>query len=264
MTRSTVLILGGTSEARELAGRLVTAGVPGLRVVSSLAGRVSAPAMPAGEVRIGGFGGVAGLTGWLQENDVTVVVDATHPFAETMSEHAEAACAAAPAPLLRLARAPWAAGTADTWHEVDSLEEAAALLPSLGRRAFVTSGRQGLPAFAGVDGVWFLIRCVDPPGEPLPAASEVVLARGPFDAAAEYALMVEHGIDVLVTKNSGGELTAGKLSAAERLGIPVIMVRRSAAAEVPMHCASAAVAARLVLLHWVTAHGTLWPGARPL
>jgi len=264
VTRSTVLILGGTSEARELAGRLVTAGVPGLRVVSSLAGRVSAPAMPAGEVRIGGVGGVAGLTGWLQENDVTVVVDATHPFAETMSEHAEAACAAAPAPLLRLARAPWAAGTADTWHEVDSLEEAAALLPSLGRRAFVTSGRQGLPAFAGVDGVWFLIRCVDPPGEPLPAASEVVLARGPFDAAAEYALMVEHGIDVLVTKNSGGELTAGKLSAAERLGIPVIMVRRSAAAEVPMHCASAAVAARLVLLHWVTAHGTLWPGARPL
>ena len=264
MTAATVLILGGTGEARELAGRLVAAGVPGLRVVSSLAGRVTAPAMPAGEVRIGGFGGVAGLTGWLQENDVTVVVDATHPFAETMSEHAEAACAAAPAPLLRLARAPWTAGTADTWHEVDSLEEAAALLPSLGRRAFVTSGRQGLPAFAGVDGVWFLIRCVDPPGEPLPAASEVVLARGPFDAAAEYALMVEHGIDVLVTKNSGGELTAGKLSAAERLGIPVIMVRRSAAAEVPMHCASAAVAARLVLLHWVTAHGTLWPGARPL
>ena len=255
MTRATVLILGGTGEARELAGRLVAAGVPGLRVVSSLAGRVSRPARPAGEVRVGGFGGVAGLTGWLREHAVTVVVDATHPFAETMSEHAEAACAAAPAPLLRLARAPWAAGTADTWHEVDSLEEAAALLPSLGRRAFVTSGRQGLPAFAGVDGVWFLIRCVDPPGGPLPVAREVVLARGPFDAAAEYALMREHGIDVLVTKNSGGELTAGKLAAAGRLGIPVIMVRRSAAADVPMQCSSAAVAARLVLLHWVLRHG---------
>ena len=263
MTRATVLILGGTGEARELAGRLVTSGVPGLRVVSSLAGRVSAPALPAGEVRVGGFGGVAGLTGWLREHAVTVVVDATHPFAETMSEHAEAACAAAPAPLLRLARPPWAAGTADTWHEVDSLEEAAALLPSLGRRAFVTSGRQGLPAFAGVDGVWFLIRCVDPPGEPLPEACEVMLARGPFDAAAEYELMREHEIDVLVTKNSGGELTAGKLAAAGRLGIPVIMVRRSAAAEVPMHCASAAGAERLVLLHWVTGHGTLWPGAVP-
>jgi precorrin-6A/cobalt-precorrin-6A reductase len=256
MTPATVLILGGTGEARELAGRLVAAGVPGLRVVSSLAGRVSQPAMPAGEVRVGGFGGVAGLTGWLREHAVTVVVDATHPFAETMSEHAEAACAAVPAPLLRLARAPWAAATADAWHEVDSLEEAASLLPSLGRRAFVTSGRQGLPAFAGVDGVWFLIRCVDPPGGPLPDACQVVLARGPYDAAAEYELMREHEIDVLVTKNSGGELTAGKLAAAGRLGIPVIMVRRSAAADVPMQCSSAVVAARLVLLHWVLRHGT--------
>jgi precorrin-6A/cobalt-precorrin-6A reductase len=257
VTPATVLILGGTGEARELAGRLVAAGVPGLRVVSSLAGRVSQPALPEGEVRVGGFGGVAGLAGWLRENAVTVVVDATHPFAETMSEHAVAACAEVPVPLLRLARAPWAAGTADTWHEVDSLEEAAALLPSLGRRAFVTSGRQGLAAFAGVDGVWFLIRCVDPPGEPLPGACEVVLARGPFDAAAEYDLMRENEIDVLVTKNSGGELTAGKLAAAGRLGIPVIMVRRSAAADVPMYCGTAAVAERLVLLHWVLHHGVL-------
>jgi precorrin-6A/cobalt-precorrin-6A reductase len=257
VTPATVLILGGTGEARELAGRLVGAGVPGLRVVSSLAGRVSQPAMPEGEVRVGGFGGVAGLAGWLRENAVTVVVDATHPFAETMSEHAVAACAEVPVPLLRLARAPWASGTADTWHEVDSLEEAAALLPSLGRRAFVTSGRQGLPAFAGVDGVWFLIRCVDPPGEPLPEACQVMLARGPFDAAAEYELMREHEIDVLVTKNSGGELTSGKLEAAGRLGIPVIMVRRSAAADVPMYCGTAAVAERLVLLHWVLHHGVL-------
>jgi precorrin-6A/cobalt-precorrin-6A reductase len=257
MTQATVLILGGTGEARELAGRLVAAGVPGLRVVSSLAGRVSQPALPAGEVRVGGFGGVAGLAGWLRENAVTVVVDATHPFAETMSSNAVAACAEVPVPLLRLARAPWAAGTADAWHEVDSLEEAAALLPSLGRRAFVTSGRQGLTAFAGVDGVWFLIRCVDPPGEPLPEACEVVLARGPFDAAAEYELMREHEIDVLVTKNSGGELTAGKLAAAGRLGIPVIMVRRSPAADVPMYCSTAVVAERLVLLHWVLHHGVL-------
>ncbi len=255
MAGRTVLILGGTGEARELAGRLTAAAVPGLRVVSSLAGRVSRPALPAGEVRTGGFGGVAGLAAWVAGNEVAVVVDATHPFAETMSEHAVAACAVAPAPLLRVGRAPWAAQAGDTWHEVESLEEAAALVPSLGRRAFVTSGRQGLSAFADVGGAWFLIRCVDPPGDPLPAACQVVLARGPYDAAAELALMREHGIDVLVTKNSGGALTAGKLAAARTLGIPVIMVRRPAAADVPMQCASAEVAARLVLLHWVLRHG---------
>jgi precorrin-6A/cobalt-precorrin-6A reductase len=256
MTQVTVLILGGTGEARELAGRLAAAGVPGLRVVSSLAGRVSRPALPEGEVRVGGFGGVAGLAEWVAANSVAVVVDATHPFAATMSAHAVAACAAVPAPLLRLGRAPWTARAGDRWHEVDSLEAAAELLPSLGRRAFVTSGRQGLPAFAGVDGTWFLIRCVDPPDEQLPGACQVVLARGPYDAAAELALMREHGIDVLVTKNSGGKLTAGKLAAARQLEIPVIVVRRPAAADIPVQCSSAAVAARLVMLHWVLRHGT--------
>jgi precorrin-6A/cobalt-precorrin-6A reductase len=49
-----LLILGGTGEARALAAALHAAGEHGF--VSSLAGRVSAPALPAGAVRIGGFG----------------------------------------------------------------------------------------------------------------------------------------------------------------------------------------------------------------
>lgn len=255
MTRATVLILGGTGEARELARRLVAAGVAELRVVSSLAGRVSRPALPDGEVRVGGFGGAWGLAGWVAENSVTVVVDATHPFAETISAHAVAACAEVPAPLLCVVRAPWAAGAGDTWHDVGSEAEAASLLPSVGRRPFVTTGRQGLAAYAGVDGVSFVIRCVDPPGEPLRAGAEVLLARGPYDAAAEFSLMRERGIDVLVTKNSGGGLTAGKLAAARRLGIPVIMIRRPAGGEVALGCSSAQVAAQMVLRHWVLRHG---------
>ena len=221
---ATVLILGGTGEARQLA-RLLD-GQPGVRVISSLAGRVADPALPAGEVRIGGFGGVAGLAGWLRDSEVRAVVDATHPFAETISANAVAACAAAGTPLLSLIREPWTAGPGDRWHEADSLPEAAALLPALGRRVFLTTGRQGLAAFAGLDQLWFLIRCVDPPAGPLPAASQVILARGPYDTAAERDLMREHRIDVLVTKNSGGPLTEGKLTAARELGIDVVMVRR--------------------------------------
>jgi precorrin-6A/cobalt-precorrin-6A reductase len=224
MTEPTVLILGGTAEARQLAGRL--AGRGGLRTVSSLAGRVRDPALPAGEVRIGGFGGVDGLADWLTAHDVAAVVDATHPFAHGISANAAAACARTGTPLLSLTRPPWTAGRRDAWHEAGSLPDAARLLPSLGRRAFLTTGRQGLAAFAPLDQTWFLIRCVDPPSGPLPRACEVILARGPYDAGAERALMRAHRIDVLVTKNSGGGLTAGKLDAARELGIPVIMVAR--------------------------------------
>jgi len=243
---STVLILGGTAEARDLAARLD--GTPGLRVVSSLAGRVRDPALPLGEVRIGGFGGPDGLADWLRGQAVTAVVDATHPFARQISDNAAAACAAVGIPLLSLVREPWAPSDGDAWHQVDSVAAAAAAVPGLGKRAFLTTGRQELAPFAALDGVWFLIRCVDPPEGPLPRSRQVILARGPYDADAELALMREHAIDVLVTKNSGGPLTAGKLAAARRLGIPVVMVRRPPLPDVP-RCSATAEAARWVLLH---------------
>ena len=233
---ATVLILGGTHEARQLAERLALIG--GLHAVSSLAGRVKNPALPAGEVRIGGFGGVGGLADWLNAQQAAAVIDATHPFAEGISANAAAACAQTGTPLLSLVRPAWTAGERDTWHHVASLPEAARLLPALGQRAFLTTGRQGLAAFASLDRMWFLIRCVDPPSGPLPPAHELVLARGPYDAAAELDLMRRHRIEVLVTKNSGGELTEGKLAAARELGLPVLMVSRPPLPDVP-RCESA-------------------------
>lgn len=244
----TVLILGGTSEARELAGRI--AGRPGLRVISSLAGRVRHPALPAGEVRIGGFGGAAGLAAWLTAQEVSAVIDATHPFAEGISGNAVIASRQSGVPLLRVARPPWHPVDGDSWHEAGSLAEAAGLLPGLGRRVFLTTGRQGLATFAPVAQAWFLIRCVDPPAGPLPPAHKVILARGPYDTAAERDLMREHRIDVLVTKNSGGELTAGKLAAARELGVEVIMIRRPDLASAPgCSCAADAESWLLRQLH---------------
>jgi precorrin-6A/cobalt-precorrin-6A reductase len=224
----TVLVLGGTSEARALAAQLND--LPGLRVVSSLAGRVSNPVLPAGEVRVGGFGGAAGLAAWARTEGVGAVVDATHPFAETISAHTAEACARAALPLLRLARPAWTQRDGDDWHDAGSLDEAAAMLPGLGTRVFLTTGRQGLAVFAGLDRLWFLIRCVDPPDGALPANREVLLARGPYAREPERALMRHHGIGVLVTKNSGGPLTEGKLDAARDLGIPVVMISRPPAA----------------------------------
>lgn len=216
-----VLVLGGTGEARRLAAALVDEGAD---VVSSLAGRVADPALPPGEVRVGGFGGAAGLTAWLRAHPVRAVVDATHPFAATMTASAAAAADLTGRPLLRLQRPGWAPEPGDDWRWVDSMEQAATTAAGFGS-VFLTTGRTSLDAFAGLT-ARCLVRSVDPPDPPLPARTVVVLARGPFTVEEELALMREHGVEALVSKDSGGPMTAAKLTAARVLGIPVILVRR--------------------------------------
>jgi precorrin-6A/cobalt-precorrin-6A reductase len=217
-----VLILGGTGEGRRLAAALVGR----YRVISSLAGRVRSPSLPPGEVRIGGFGGVEGLSAFLASSGVDVVVDATHPFAAQMTLNAVAACASSGIPLVILRRPGWSAVPGDRWIEVASLADAARALDGLGSRVLLTTGRQELTAFAGCASHWFLVRCVDPPTGPLPAQCQVLLDRGPFTVHSEISLLRAHAIDVVVTKNSGGDATSAKLVAARSLGLPVVMVAR--------------------------------------
>ncbi|MFF7933613.1 cobalt-precorrin-6A reductase [Streptomyces sp. NPDC007940] len=221
---SHILILGGTTEARELAAGLASR--PGVRVTTSLAGRVTRPGAVAGEVRIGGFGGVAGLADWIREEQVDALVDATHPFARAITAHAVRAAAATGVRCVVLRRPGWRPGPGDRWHQVDSLEEAARLLPSLGRRVFLTTGRTELAAFAHLTELHFVVRSVELPEPPMPPHTEVLLARGPFTVADESTLLYDHCIDVLVTKDSGGAATSAKLTAARELALPVVVVRR--------------------------------------
>ncbi len=223
--RKQVLILGGTGDALALAGAL--SGHPRVATTTSLAGRTSAPAPPAGALRFGGFGGVSGLTAFLRDAAIDLVIDATHPFAAQMSGHAVAACEAAERPLLRLSRPPWQPQPGDNWIPVADLAAAAVVVAERGQRVFLTTGARDLAAFAELESVWFLVRLIEPPAEPLPLGQHrLILARGPFSEADEAALLREQSIDLLVSKNSGGPATAGKLAAARRLRIPVAMVER--------------------------------------
>ncbi|MFJ7074267.1 cobalt-precorrin-6A reductase [Streptomyces sp. NPDC098781] len=219
-----ILILGGTTEARGLAAALTAH--PDLRVTTSLAGRVSRPGAVEGDVRIGGFGGADGLADWLCAEQVDFLVDATHPFAESITENAARAGRATGIPTVVLRRPGWRPGPGDRWYEVGSLDEAAAALPGLGHRVFLTTGRLGLAAFAHLSDLRFVVRSVDPPEPPMPAHTDVLLARGPFTVEGESSLLRELDIDVLVTKDSGADATSAKLTAARRLALPVVVVGR--------------------------------------
>jgi len=221
-----VLVLGGTTEAAALAEAL-TAHWPALRVVTSLAGRTEAPADLPGEVRIGGFGGAAALADYLSTERFDALIDATHPFAAQISTNACQAAEQAGVPRLRVVRPLWEAVSGDDWHMVANLGEAASVLPRFGRRAFLTAGRRDLDAFAACADMWFLVRLVDMPEEPLPLPDcQVIAARGPFTEVEEAELLARHAIDVVVCKASGGAMTYAKLAAARVRGIPVVMVSR--------------------------------------
>lgn len=218
-----VLVLGGTAEARALAAALLAVEMD---VVSSLAGRVSNPTLPPGPVRVGGFGGVAGLVAYLRAEPVDAVVDATHPFAAQMSGNAAAACASGGVPLVRLARPGWGAhADAANWTWVRDTAGVLAAGASC-RRPCLTTGRQTLAEFLPWAERPVLARVVDPPAFALPAAWRLLTSRGPYEVAGERRILADHGADLLVTKDSGGAHTEAKLAAARELGVPVVVIAR--------------------------------------
>ena len=218
-----VLVLGGTAEASALARQLDAD--PAWRVTISLAGRTSRPLPLPGEVRIGGFGGAEGLAAALRAEGYDVVVDATHPFAAQMRWHAAEAAAAVGVPRVRVERPGWSEQPGDRWRRVPTIGEAAeAVAADPAGCVFLTIGRTELHRFAVGPPRRWVVRSVDQPEVLPPGDVEVVLDRGPFGEAAERELMARHGVDLVVTKDSGGP--AGKLAAARALGVPVLVVDR--------------------------------------
>jgi precorrin-6A/cobalt-precorrin-6A reductase len=226
-----ILILGGTTEARQLAGRLAVRG--GLDVTLSLAGRTAAPAPQPVPVRIGGFGGAEGLAAYLGRERVDVLVDATHPYAATMSLNAAAAASRCGVALVALRRPGWTAVAGDCWSEVDLMADAVRALGGAPRRVFLALGRKEIAPFEAAPQHRYLVRSVDPVVPPLAVPHAVYLtARGPFPETSERALLEAHGIAIIVSKNSGGSAAYGKIAAARALALPVIMLRRPRLPEV--------------------------------
>lgn len=245
-----VLILGGTSEALAIARQLAEG--PHFHARYSIAGVTRRPVLPPVEVRVGGFGGPEGLARDLRERRTGLLVDATHPFARQMSANAGEAARATGVPLLAVRRPAWEPASGDRWIRVSDMTAAAAALGPDRRRVLLTVGRKDLAPFVGVPHHRYVVRSVDPPpAELLPPDCTCIAARGPFTLEDERVLIRRHGIEIMVTKNSGGRATAAKLVAARERGLPVVMVDR------PPLPAEAHVAADAEgALAWIEAHRT--------
>lgn len=217
-----ILILGGTGEARELAGRLVAQGHD---VTTSFAGRTREPRLPEGDVRVGKFGGIPGLVGYLRAAGIERLIDATHPYAGLISVNAVAAAQQSGVPLVRLMRPAWMEPEDAGWHHVPDLPAAADALPS-GAKALISTGHEGLEHFLARDDCRLIVRLIEAPEVTMPRHAHLILQRPPYGLDEERKLFRQEAITHLVTKNSGGEATAAKLVAARESGARVIMVER--------------------------------------
>ncbi|MDI3559400.1 cobalt-precorrin-6A reductase [Bradyrhizobium sp. Arg816] len=217
------LILGGTADASLLAAEIARARID---AVYSYGGRTRAPADQPLPTRIGGFGGVSGLAGYIRSEGITHVIDATHPFAAEMSRHAVEACAKTGTPLIALERATWTKAPGDNWIEVADVTAALAALPETPAKIFLAIGRQHIAPFATKPQHAYTLRFVDPPEAPLPFAADVIVSRGPFTLDGELEMMRTRGIAWIVARNSGGDGARAKIDAARKLGLPVIMIAR--------------------------------------
>ncbi|MBB6259750.1 precorrin-6A/cobalt-precorrin-6A reductase [Paenochrobactrum gallinarii] len=216
-----ILLLGGTTEATELAQILNAQGFP---VTTSLAGRTANPSPVDGNVRSGGYGGIEGLSDYITQQNIALIIDATHPFARQISANAQKAADQTRCPLIRLERTSWQQQSGDKWQLIQSEEEAARLLPA-GARAFLGLGRQHIAPFQSRDDVHFIMRMIDPAEVALPRHHEIILAK-PADYEAEFDLLRRYKITHLVCRNSGGSASYEKIRAARELAINVLMIER--------------------------------------
>ncbi|MDR6848447.1 precorrin-6A/cobalt-precorrin-6A reductase [Sphingomonas sp. BE270] len=234
-----VLLLGGTTEASALAALLAAGGVA---ATLSYAGRTQSPRPQPVPVRIGGFGGIGGLAGYLREHRITHLVDGTHPFAATMSTNAIAAARLAGVAHIALTRPAWVPTEEDRWSHVADIAGAVAALTVPPRRILLALGRMHVDAFVAQPQHRYLLRFVDVPDQPPPLPHySLIVDRGPFTVDGDVAVLRDHAIDLVVCKNAGGSGAEAKLIAARRLGVPVLMIDRPAMPERHQMCDPAAV-----------------------
>ncbi len=219
-----LLLLAGSGESRALAQRLAQTG--GLRVTASLLHqpRTFGP-MPV-PTRLGRFGGVEALRRFLVQEQISAVLDATHPFSVQMGHRAAEACAALGLGFARVLRPPWPLSPSERWAEVADEAEVRRHLRE-GDRVFATTGRATLDRLVRDVPAQFLVRQMAGRDGPCDFKNvEYIYGKGPFSVDQEVENLGRSRADVLVAKNSGGTPSHSKLAAADALGLRVVLIAR--------------------------------------
>ena len=219
-----ILLLGGVTEA------LAIARTQGPQHIYSLAGVGRVPTDLTCQVRVGGYGGAEGLAQFIRDERISLILDATHPYAAQISQNAAQAAQLSDVPCWALRRPAWQPQPGDDWREVaDWAELVEALKPF--KRPLFTLGREPLQHLDEIPAEQFwTLRALDVyPGN---ERCEGIGARGPFIIKDERALFEERRIDVLISKNSGSTATEPKLEVARERGVPVLVLKRPVLAAV--------------------------------
>lgn len=213
-----ILLLGGVTEALAIARTL------GPEHIYSLAGVGRVPSDLSCQIRVGGYGGAEGLTQFIANESVDLLLDATHPYAAQISANAARAAQLAGIPCWALRRPAWQPQAGDDWREVSDWPELITALEPFHRPLF-TLGREPLQHLDEIPAHQFwTLRALDVyPGN---ERCEVIGARGPFLLEDEQALFERRQIDVLISKNSGSTATEPKLEVARERGVPVLVLKR--------------------------------------
>jgi len=245
-----LLILGGTGEAAELARKIPEKISSDIEVVISYSGITGhQPDLP-GTIRVGGFGGAEGLVRYIEEEQFNWIIDATHPFAEKISQSCYVSALATQTQCLSLIRPEWRPFPNDRWLEVSTMSEAVKVVENLGGKTFLTIGTKQLSLFENIENVDFVVRMVKEPEGDLPLKNyEVVVGHPPFSLEDEAQLLKDKKIRLLVTKNSGGLKTKEKIDAARQEKLPVLMIQR------PMPEPGDHVSTVEEALGWLLSHG---------
>lgn len=218
-----ILVIGGTADGRYLATELFKLGFD---VIYSIAGIVRKATLPC-PVISGGFTQFGGLAKYVADHHITHFVDATHPFAEKMSNKIALVSNALSITAIRFHRKQWIKHANDNWIECSQWQ--GVIEKTISHHSlFITAGQitQDVLNQLATQSKHVLIRTAMPMRINLPENVTWIKAIGPFQLDHEQQLIKQYQIDAIISKNSGGDSTYAKIQAAAQAGIPVYQFKR--------------------------------------